>query len=418
MTCVGRNKKIGGNIPSHTILFSRSATVDNFSVSYTWCNMKCLMYGLSGASPRVRKASSTKYLVHGTTNSVWKERGCANPYNLARKLPGALDDMRGFVPCTILLLLLMFRPVASSGKSNSLGGNAFGCTVVVPPPSLPSICRLIAPLLPSFLVLVTQETESAAPPPSPESIGKGLEHQLLFGEHGNDSYSHSAPSAAPPTTTTAPAGGAASRVQAGFILVKLYCGNSSCSYQPGATTATGTPTAESALLASGDSISDRIAGGTAMVLEGAVKAQLATGAPLMLAFSHFVRWPRVESALAIVAAHWGDTPDAGASRSSRQVIVAGMHGGVSQSLPDHAALLNKGVVLCFDCFGRVEWSAGSDYYPSDEESAVRIAELVRQGFAGQIVISSGVSRRIHLSRLVACCTAVSYRARENSVVSF
>ena len=137
-----------------------------------------------------------------------------------------------------------------------------------------------------------------------------------------------------------------------------------------------------------------------MVLEGAAKAQLATGAPLMLAFSHFVRWPRVEAALAIVATQRGDTPDADDSRSG-QIVVAGMHGGVSQSLPDQAALLNKGVVLCFDCFGRVEWSAGSDYYPSDEESAVRIAELVRQGFVERIVISSGVSRRIHLSRLVA-----------------
>lgn len=236
--------------------------------------------------------------------------------------------------------------------------------------------------------------DCTAPQTSPESIGKDLEHQLLFGEHV--SPSHPTSPIAPTATTTAPTGGAASRIQAGFILVKLY----------------GAP------LSGGDSTStSSIADGTAMVLEGAVKAQYATGAPLMLAFSHFVRWPRVEAAIAILAAHRGDTPDAGAS-SSRQVVVAGMHGGVSQSLPDQAALLSRGVVLCFDCFGRVEWFCGSDYHPSDEESAVRIAELVRQGFADRIVISSGVSRRIHLSRSVACCIqSERERDRETAYLS-
>lgn len=257
--------------------------------------------------------------------------------------------------------------------------------------------------------------------PSPETIGKDLEHQLLFGEHGNHSRSHPAAAAAAPNTATAPASGGASRIQAGFILVKLYDSSSSRSYpQHGTTAAAPNAPAESALLAGGNSNSDNsIADGTAMVLEGAVKAQQTTGAPLVLAFSHFVRWPRVEAALAIVAAQWGDTPDAGAPRSG-QVVVAGMHGGVSQSLPDQAALLNKNklVVLCFDCFGRVEWSAGSDYHPSDEESAVRIAELVRQGFAERIVISSGVSRRIHLSRLVACCTVVVASKRNECLFSF
>lgn len=285
------------------------------------------------------------------------------------------------------------------------------------PAYLSTMCRLTS--LNSFRAppYIHTQTDSTTPQPSPESIGKDVEHQLLFGEHGNNSYSHSAPPAAPPTPATAPAGGAASRIQAGFILVKLYDSNSSCIYpQQGTTTATPTAPAESALLAGGDNRnSDRVTDGTAMVLEGAVKAQQATGAPLMLAFSHFVRWPRVEAALAIVAAQCGDTSDAGAS-GSRQVIVAGMHGGVSQSLSDQAALLDKGVaLLCFDCFGRVEWSAGSDYYPSDEESAVRIAELVRQGFAERIVISSGVSRRIHLSRL-ACCSVASERTAVSSCV--
>lgn len=261
--------------------------------------------------------------------------------------------------------------------------------------SCPGFLRCVTPL---HLLFYPTQTDGTAPQPAPDSIGKDLEHQLLFGEHGSPSHSHSAP-----TTAAAPADGAASRIQAGFILVKLYDSNSSYPLHQGSTEATTAAPAESALLAHGDS---SIAGGTSAVLEGAVKAQHTTGAPLMLAFSHFVRWPRVKATLEMIAEQQRDTADAGTCASgSRPVIVAGMHGGVSQSLPDQAALLSntKGVVLCFDCFGRVEWSPGSDYYPSDEESAVRIAELVRRGFAERIVISSGVSRRIHLSRLAVCC---------------
>lgn len=105
--------------------------------------------------------------------------------------------------------------------------------------------------------------------------------------------------------------------------------------------------------------------------------------------------------MTIATAHRSDGLTAGG-----KVIVAGMHGGSSQALPDQVALLRKGMVLCFDCFGRVEWLAGPEYYPSDEESAVRIAELVRQGFAGNIVISQGVSRRIHFSRWATCVILV------------
>lgn len=122
----------------------------------------------------------------------------------------------------------------------------------------------------------------------------------------------------------------------------------------------------------------------------------------MLACSHFIRWPTLEAALAVATAHWeaADDPGATATPPRKNLIVAGMHGGASQPLRGQTALLSKGVVLCFDCFGRVEWLPGSDYYPSDEETAVRIADLVRQGFADRIVVSTGVSRRIHLSRCV------------------
>lgn len=174
------------------------------------------------------------------------------------------------------------------------------------------------------------------------------------------------------TTSTTPGASAPSRIQAGFLLVKLDDSiNSDSSLKPltlGATT-----------------------------LEGAVIAQQATGAPLVLACSHFIHWATLEAALAVANAHW-KSPDADAAPTRKRVIVAGMHGGASQSIQGQMVLLNKGVVLCFDCFGRVEWLPGPDYYPSDEETAVRIAELVRQGFAGRILVSSGVSRRIHLSR--------------------
>lgn len=222
----------------------------------------------------------------------------------------------------------------------------------------------------------SHQTESTTQPLSPQSMGKDLEHQLLFGEHANQSAS---------PASSAGAGGTPSRIQAGFIVVKLN-GKSRLDVRDGET-ASGTTDGRPA-----DCI--HLHSDTALALEAAVKAQQSTGAPVMLACSNFVQWSIIKAALAIATA--GFSPDATAP--SLKVIVAGMHGGVSQSLADQTALLNRGVMLCFDCFGRVEWSPGPDYYPSDEESAVRIAELVREGYADRMVISSGVSRRIHLSR--------------------
>lgn len=202
------------------------------------------------------------------------------------------------------------------------------------------------------------------------------------------------PSSAAPSTAT-PGMSAPSRIQAGFLLVKLdNDSNNSDSLNP-------------------------ITQGTTSTLAGAVMAQQATGAPLLIACSHFIRWPTLEAALAVATAHW-EAADAGATQTRRNLIVAGMHGGVSQPLQGQTTLLNKGVVLCFDCFGRVEWLPGSDYYPSDEETAVRIAELVRQGFADRIVVSSGVSRRIHLCRCavyVASCICIRIREGESNLCS-
>ncbi len=237
----------------------------------------------------------------------------------------------------------------------------------------------------------SHQTESATQPLSPESVGKDLEHQLLFGEHANISASPAASSAAAGGTSTP------SRIQAGFIVVKLNGKNRLPTPARDGETATGTTYDDGE---KDDDVDVRSAKGvhlestTALVLEAAMKAQRATGAPVMLTCSNFVQWSSIKAALAIAAA--GLSPDTPAS--SLKVVVAGMHGGVSQSRADQAALLTRGIVLCFDCFGRVEWLPGPDYYPSDEESAVRIAELVREGFADRMVISSGVSRRIHLSR--------------------
>lgn len=215
--------------------------------------------------------------------------------------------------------------------------------------------------------LCCQQEDHAIQQSSAETVGRELERQLLFGEHAGSTR---AADVASTTSASAP-----SRIQAGCVVVNL-----------GDSTPDGNaPTAPPAIL-----------GETVRALEGAAWAHRATTAPLVVVCSQFVRWPCVESALAIVTAHWEDEPTA-----KKRVIVAGMHGGVSQALRGQVAMLRKGVVLCFDCFGRTEWLPGPEYYPSDEESAVRIAELTRQGFADRIVISQGVSRRIHLSRYVA-----------------
>lgn len=237
----------------------------------------------------------------------------------------------------------------------------------------------------------THQTDcTAQQQPSPATIGKELEHQLLFGEHRDRSTSSSAAA-----TATAPGAGAPSRIQAGFLLVKLDDSNNcDCSSLSPLNQGNTTAPAGGNILLGGNTVDSS----TVVALEGAAIAQQATGAPLMLACSHFIQWSTVEAAVAVATAHLADA-DVVATPTGKKVIVAGMHGGVSQSLQGQTALLNKGgVVLCFDCFGRVEWLPGSDYYPSDEEIAVRIAELVRQGFADRIVVSSGVSRRIHLSR--------------------
>lgn len=195
-----------------------------------------------------------------------------------------------------------------------------------------------------------------------EVVGKDFEQQLLFGDH--------AEAGATGSSSTS------SRIQAGFIVVQID-----------GVSSTRTAIPQAADLISNDNIRE---------LEGAAWAQQATTAPIMIVCSHFARWKRVEAALATASA-----PSMGDSDATVQrFILAGMHGGASQAMTDQVAMLQKGVVLCFDCFGRVEWLPEADYYPSDEESAVRIAMLVRQGFADKIVLSQGVSRRIHLSRYV------------------
>lgn len=213
--------------------------------------------------------------------------------------------------------------------------------------------------------MLPTQADSNAQEPSAEAIGRELELQLLFGVHVD-------PTAAVAPSSTSVAATTTGRIQAGFLVVAL---DDKCNQ--GAA-----PPAQA-----------ETSGETIRALEGAALAQKATAAPLMVVCSHFVGWELVESAVSVATAHWGDSPAAG-----KKLILAGMHGGVGQSLPCQVAMLEKGVVLCFDCFGRLEWLPGPEYYPSDEESAVRIAELARLGYADRLVISQGVSRRTHLSR--------------------
>lgn len=206
--------------------------------------------------------------------------------------------------------------------------------------------------------------------PSAEAIGKELEQQLLFGVHATNAADR-----ASKMSTHAPP-----RVQAGVVVVNLgnrYSSRNGLQERPTC-----------------------LADETVRALEGAAWAQRATSAPLIIVCPDFVLWEHVESALAAAtpADIIAEAQPGGSATTPGKIILAGMHGGVSQSLRDHVAMLTKGVVLCFDCFGRVEWLPGPEYYPSDEESAVRIAELAKEGFADRIVISQGVSRRIHLSR--------------------
>lgn len=277
----------------------------------------------------------------------------------------------------------------------SIGNPHFNCAAGsnAPPPfptSLsfePTTTKLIqTSLLSARSLLPTQVDNTAQQPaqqPSAEAIGKELEMQLLFGEHV-DPIAAVAPSTSVPATPTG-------RIQAGFLVAAVDESSDMRAAPPAQQAET-----------SGESIRS---------LEGAVLAQKATGAPLMIVCPHFAAWELVKSAVSVATAHWGDS-----LAVDKKLILTGMHGGICQSLSCQVAMLEKGLVLCFDCFGRVEWLPGPEYYPSDEESAVRIAELARLGFADRLVISQGVSRRTHLSRYrctscrwfrnsLTCCSA-------------
>lgn len=194
-----------------------------------------------------------------------------------------------------------------------------------------------------------------------------LEQQLLLGERVNEGAGSASTTRATLSTHT-------SRVQAGFIAVRMeeHANQQSDGHDPQAN-------AEPF-----DSV----------LLKGAMQAQKKTGAPVLIQFPAFSQnFPAVTTVFA------ADTDDDNTKKTfSGKVVLTGMRGGIGQPINDQLELLEKGFVLCFDCFGRVEWSPGPDFYPSDEESAVRIAALAKFGFATQILISQGVSRRIHLSR--------------------
>lgn len=202
---------------------------------------------------------------------------------------------------------------------------------------------------------------------SPEVIAVELEQQLLLGERITEDAGSTSITRATSSTRT-------SRVQAGFIAVRMKEHMNE--------------------LSEGHNSHANPESFDSAILKGAMQAQEKTGAPVLIQFPGFFQnFPAVTAVLA------ADMDDDKAQKAvSREIVFTGMCGGIGQSIDGQMQLLEKGFVLCFDCFGRCEWSSGADFYPSDEESAVRIAALVKSGYTRQILISQGVARRIHLSR--------------------
>lgn len=172
-------------------------------------------------------------------------------------------------------------------------------------------------------------------------------------------------------------GAFAIRIQAGFIAVRMHEGDTG--EQNG-----GRQEQQLAAASAEDSL----------VVRGAILAHKKTGAPIIIQFPAFCQNLKPVTAAFSLEDSAANDPRAACGK----VVLTGMLGGSGRPIDGQIELLQRGFVLCFDCFGRVEWSPGPDYYPSDEENAVRIAELVKLGFAKQIIVSQGVSRRIHLSR--------------------
>ncbi|CAM9705387.1 unnamed protein product [Choristocarpus tenellus] len=210
------------------------------------------------------------------------------------------------------------------------------------------------------------QVHSTAVPNTPESIkkiGKGLQNQLILGVE----------IATPTLSATFGSSPGTRRVQAGFIAATISGGVDSADTSEEKSTMTS---------------SAGLQANEVVMLGGSAWAQRATGAPIVISlppFKHLL----AQQALDCVTL-------AGALPS--KVVLAGIHGGYSQPLGDHVVLLKAGATLCFDCFGRTEWFSGPNYFPSDEETAVRVVELARLGYGSQLLVSQGVSRRTHLTR--------------------
>ncbi|CAM9900592.1 unnamed protein product [Heterosigma akashiwo] len=124
------------------------------------------------------------------------------------------------------------------------------------------------------------------------------------------------------------------------------------------------------------------------------KAVSKTGAPVVLKLPHFCL-------LALDLADLLKTLGIPAAK----VIFTGMHS--FQPLEYHKTLLLKGVNLCFDTFGSLQYYSGPEQLPNDEELCVRISELLLvfdQEFSGevmpasQLLLSSGVRYGMQLQK--------------------
>jgi predicted metal-dependent phosphotriesterase family hydrolase len=203
-----------------------------------------------------------------------------------------------------------------------------------------------------------------------EALGRDLERQLMYGIEVSDANSTS------------------SKIPCGVIVVAL---DGASEERP----ASSTNAACRALTAR-----------ECTELQAAAFAHSTAGAPLLVQLPPFesALSTQVLDALAAAASHSSNSSSSEAAAAAAaaaallsRVVLCNVHSG--SPLAEHLALLQRGVVLSFDTFGRAYTDARADVeWPTDTACAARVAALVAEGYSEQLLCGARVSQRIHLSR--------------------
>lgn len=97
--------------------------------------------------------------------------------------------------------------------------------------------------------------------------------------------------------------------------------------------------------------------------------------------------------------------------SPNQIALAHINSTIEPGLAYHRELLSRGVTVMYDGFGLVwDFPSLGLKVPSDEQRTEAVVELVRDGFAQQLLLSQDVCTKVHLARF--CGPGYSHLVRD------